>query len=540
MEASAWVRLRISNAGPRAPPLFLKTSFISRKYTIYVTDLSRVWSEQLDEHAIKERGTSEDNHFGNIDESNFADLLETVASALEQSNGNSHKIIPEGTDELILQAKLVLPEPLDPFNWKFHLELLSSEDISKQLTLPLLASSFTHRSQINDLVHNLQEKDKVISRLLDQLDSINVGLSTVFPSITGLRASKKTIKRDQAAKHVPGLRTFNEDEWRSTSRLCTVTPSTIDEVMENMATDVHVGLLGDVEIGDQDNLWWTHLSEFSQSKEVAGSTKAESIEDEAMETEDDGDEFQRQATPPHLKKTETRENVKSNFCPHQKNHRQDLENEDDSGDETTEDEDLDAPPKAIKQEPLSQNPTEHITKLNIDNQVPVEISVPPKPRSRFTIGKPKKAPTLESTPQQEQADAIPSLRGQPVSDESAPTRGSSIPPKPARSRFKIGGKKDDATHSRGATLSRTPDPHAVVDHESSSGRSMASTTKPRVLDDPPQDNSTGSESKVEAAPLKPKARTPEPETAEEIADRRRRELKRFQETKPAPKKKRRL
>ncbi|KAF2494288.1 XLF-domain-containing protein [Lophium mytilinum] len=541
MEAPAWVRLRISNTGPAAPPLFLKTSFKSREYAIYVTDLSRVWSEQLDEYAIKERGTSEDNHFGNIDKSNFGDLLETVASALKQSDGNSHKIILESTGELILQAKLALPEPLDPFNWNFHLELLPLEDISKQLTLPLLASSFKQRTQINDLVHHLQEKDKVISKLLDQLDSINIDLTTVFPSITGLRGSKKTIKREQAAKHVPGLRTFREDEWRSTSTSSTAAPSTIDEVMENMATDMHVGLSGDVEIGDQDELWWTHLNEFSQPKEVTLPTKAVAIEDEAMETEDDDDEFQRQATPPHLKKAEPHGNGKSKLPQQDKKTRGKFEQNDHSDDdESTEDEDLDAPRKAIKQEPLSQNPTEHTATPDVRNHVPVEKPAPPKPRSRFTIGKPKKEPTPEITSQHEQMDAIPSSHEQPSPDITAPTRASSIPPKPVRSRFKIGGKKDDAVQSRGATLSRTPDPHVAVDRESIGTQSMASRAKVPDSDGPLQHTPTRSESKAEAAPPKPKAPTPEPETAEEVADRRRLELKRLQESKPAPKKKRRL
>jgi hypothetical protein len=299
MDKSGWVRLRISNGGSKTPPLFLKTAFASRSYSIYLTDLSRVWSEELDEYAITDRGTSEDNHFGRIDKSNFADLLETVVSTLKQSDDNIHTILPD-TDGLILHARLALPEPLDPFSWRFHLGLLPLEGISRQLTLPLLASSYAQTSQIKDLAHSLQEKDKVISKLLDQLDSINVDLTTVFPSITGLRGSRKTIKREQAAKHVPGLRVFDEAEWRSNSRQPEEVSFSIDEVMGNITTHVDVDFLGGVDM-DRHDLWWTHLNEASHPRKAALPAPVESKEDEATETEEDeDDEFQVRKLSSHL------------------------------------------------------------------------------------------------------------------------------------------------------------------------------------------------------------------------------------------------
>jgi hypothetical protein len=177
---------------------------------------------------------------------------------------------------------------------------------------------------------------------------------------------------------------------------------------------------------------------------------------------------------------------------------------------------------------------------NTSNERPVEEPATSKPRSRFTIGKPNKAQTPGLPPEPEKMITTTSFLEEPLAEKIAPTEPAPVAPKPPRSRFKIGGKKGDAGQSRSATLSRTPDPHAAAERDLNTIQSITSRVKPAVPDELPPNRTARQESKAVTAPSKPKTPTPEPETADDVAERRRKELKRQLEVKAPTKKKRRL
>jgi len=79
---------------------------------------------------------------------------------------------------------------------------------------PLWTLANKQQEQIQDLLHRLKEKDHVISKLLDHVESSNNDLVTIFPSTAGMKATREISKREQATQLVPGLRPFDEVTWQ--------------------------------------------------------------------------------------------------------------------------------------------------------------------------------------------------------------------------------------------------------------------------------------------------------------------------------------
>ncbi|KAL9621418.1 MAG: hypothetical protein Q9160_004178 [Pyrenula sp. 1 TL-2023] len=88
--------------------------------------------------------------------------------------------------------------------------------IQQEILVPALEAAARRDEQILSLKQHLRNKDHVISRLLDKIDSSGIDLSMVFPGLTTARSSKKRIDAEQAEKSVAGLAAFNESEWEET------------------------------------------------------------------------------------------------------------------------------------------------------------------------------------------------------------------------------------------------------------------------------------------------------------------------------------
>lgn len=215
---SSWRVLELSEQpdGEPIPQLLVKPAFKPDSYTVHLTCLTNIWSEDVDLDGIVERAGEQQSpiEVSRQDTAQLAILLENVKNSLSSSDEAECRLTREGTDGITLHTTIRLPEPLDVLTWKFHLQRRTMVTLKNELILPLLVSSHIQYERINDLVTTIENKDKAITRMVDQFEASNLDLTAAFPSIGGLKTGRKLIKREQAARHLPALRPFQQDVWR--------------------------------------------------------------------------------------------------------------------------------------------------------------------------------------------------------------------------------------------------------------------------------------------------------------------------------------
>lgn len=215
---SCWRVLSLSEqAGDKPiPQLLIKPGFSLYSYAVHLTDLSNIWSEELDLDDIVDRASQEQSpiEVSKHDPTQLAILLENVAKPFNNADGATCRMTHNGEDCITLHATISLPESLGHLTWKFHLQKRTSTVLRNELILPLLVSSHIQNERVTSLIRTITSKDKAINRLLDQFGSCNMDLATAFPSVGGMRAGRRMLKREQAAKHVPALQPFRESAWR--------------------------------------------------------------------------------------------------------------------------------------------------------------------------------------------------------------------------------------------------------------------------------------------------------------------------------------
>ncbi|KAF2708161.1 XLF-domain-containing protein [Pleomassaria siparia CBS 279.74] len=529
-----WRVLELSDApsGPDIPQLLIKTAFGFKTYTVFLTDLNNIWSEELDFSAIVERASQQKSpiEVSKQDTTQLAILLEHVQISLTSADDTTCRITRDDTDGVVLNATARLPAPLDSLRWKFYLEKRTTITLRNELILPLLVSSHIQHERISSLVTSVTEKDKAITKLLDSFESSNLDLSTAFPSISGSKPGRRPIKREQAARYVPALQPFHEDSWKEeTGELRDSRISTLALFQEALSQS-NPKVPSRMKAKEEEDTWWKSIGSAPNSpehKEKFRTVKAKSPATPHSEPSDDEteDEFEThenfnvqlraspkkptmlpEPTPPLVQKAKA-----------------------ESEDESTEDEeDLDAPPKSQSQ---SQARTSHRSPTTKAESSDSEPCHPPKPSSStgvkpkgFRIGgaKLKKAvvdsPAHIASPERDRADHDNGDDANPP-EASIPTRERTstepqIPVQVIRKPFRIGGK------------------HKASDENTGASSEQSATTKPRSAL-PNLKTEAGTDSPTEERE----------ETAEEKAERKRRELKRKNEElakKQAQKKKKRF
>jgi hypothetical protein len=215
---SCWRVLELSEQpdGEQIPQLLVKPVFELNSYTVHLTCLSNIWSEELDLAGIVDRASKEQSpiEVSRQDTAQLAILLENVRKSLEHSDDAVCRITRDENDSITLHTTITLPKPLDSLTWKFHLTKRASTTLKNELILPLLISSHIQHERIAGLVSIINDKDRAITRLVDQYESSNLDLAAAFPIISGLSKGRKLIKREQAARHIPALQPFREDAFK--------------------------------------------------------------------------------------------------------------------------------------------------------------------------------------------------------------------------------------------------------------------------------------------------------------------------------------
>jgi hypothetical protein len=304
---SCWrvLQLRDQPEAERVPQLLIKPRFDSDAYVVFLTDLSNIWCEELDLAGIVDRASEEESpiEVSKQDTGQLAILLDNVRNSLASNDESSCRMTRYNPDGVTLHTTIALPEPLDSLRWKFHLRKQSSVTLKDELILPLLVSSHIQHDRINDLVSTLAEKDRAITRLVDQYESSNLDLAAAFPSLGSTKSGRRVVKREQAARHVPGLQVFDQGPWkRKTAELQDTDVSTLDlfqEALSECRPKVPPQLLSGPR--EQSDGWWTTINTVLQTPNPSFRAKAKAqpeplpkpaIEDSATEDEETEDEFE--------------------------------------------------------------------------------------------------------------------------------------------------------------------------------------------------------------------------------------------------------
>jgi hypothetical protein len=585
--AGKWKTLSIDS--PSLPRLLVKASLDLTGYTIHLTDLSRTWSESLTRKQLVHRAINDDC---SIDPTEGHDqtriLLEKIGQALDQQDGTSLALEATKDDGLGLNLTSPLPAPLPVFKWIVHLKLEPPQAIQKEVIDPLLHHAQSQQSLIRALVHEIHEKDRVISKITDRLEQSGNDLTTVFPGASSIKTTKKKSQREQLAKHVRGLGDFDEKEWMSKHD----DTDGHGPLQVEVLNDVMRGLPASCEVDDGTSReWWRNVEHSaiasSKPKDSAKASQVSGVDDSIAKDahgagDDDGDatmvdaedaEFQRQATPPQLRRhTEERSQqrqetqlVESSFV--QERQPEPPQHDDESTEE--EEDDLDAPPRpAIKSQTAAKAPPARQRTATLD-------TVASSPRSFNTTSKKRKstspAPTKTWPPKAASPAPTPQktrprlgvIGGNKSSKKSATPESSAADAKaptatkPCAKLGVIGGKKKTQPEP---ALDQEPESATTVGRSSSpppkhrlgrigGGRSKDSGTANTA---PSSSATTNDEAAQKDEDLPRRARTvekkkepappPAPrETSRERADRRREELRKELDEKakqPAKKKRR--
>lgn len=261
---SCWRVLELSEQGEgeAIPQLLVKPVFTSESYTVYLTDLSNIWCEELNKDGVIARASSEQSPIEVSDQDNaqLSILLDNVKKPIESSKDTTCRITRQIEEGLTLHTGITLPKPLGALTWTHHLKKRTSTTLKNELILPLLVSSHIQHERIMGLVSTIVDKDKAITRLVDQYESSNLDLAAAFPSAGGAKTGRKTISRNQAARHVPALQPFHEDAWRKNTGQLKLSEVTTLGLFQEALVHSTPRVPPELKSRDEGSTWWTTIS----------------------------------------------------------------------------------------------------------------------------------------------------------------------------------------------------------------------------------------------------------------------------------------
>ncbi|RFU32716.1 hypothetical protein B7463_g3603, partial [Scytalidium lignicola] len=566
------------------PPFLIASSFTSTSYTIYLTDLTHLWSESLDQKDIIERSREENT---SIDPSDSDDQLEIFLQKIklgvdggkdstldmEILDGHGKNKAHNGGQSLTLHIKVKLPLPLRSLEWPVNLVLGCRAMFTSVVTYPLARAQQARMKETESLLQRLKEKDQVIQKLVDSIETRGGDLGLLFPHAIGKgerKVSKKTIE-----DRVKGLGPFDYDSWRKgldgNEKLST--EKLLDDVF-GLEKEPRIEIPEKPDFSEESEEWWENMKGKKIGLSDSGAERSSETNLEirpALQSSDstiqDEDAFQVQATPPNLK----------NSAEKYKTHRNII-------DDSTEDEDdgLDLQPRqSAIQDSLPQSPPRKLT------------PTPPQrskakggtlggvgTRKAATSARKPPSPAPEHKPMQdestteddEEKEALPPRKSpSPPPKQKTPTppplKEKESPAKPKRSTLgKIGVKKKDPTPEPEPEQEQEQPPEAEMEAEPEPPAKSAApkkktrlgaigqsrggaTSSQRIHDDGgnvgdgdqiADDDTRGRRTVSKEKTPDVKEPTPPRETSEERANRKREQLKRELEQKAkAPAKKKR-
>lgn len=260
--APGWRLLRQVSSNRNHPVLLLKYEFGSSSYSIWLTDLTHVWVEELKQRPLIQRAWDIDSNIDPVESDQRQMLLRHIQDALDEKPGT--KIVlsdDEGSNSLLLTASTPLPKPLQPLQWPIHLNRSSQSTLTNHFLLPLLAEKLFALDQIASLLSSLSHKDHVITKLTDKMQSEGIELGMVFPSTMASKSIRKGSSREEVGKIVPGLAAFDERQWGIRFASEQDVPGSCKDLLSQLF--VRGGTLASTAINEQvdPGVWWEGLND---------------------------------------------------------------------------------------------------------------------------------------------------------------------------------------------------------------------------------------------------------------------------------------
>ncbi|KAL9011369.1 MAG: hypothetical protein Q9173_003778 [Seirophora scorigena] len=260
--APQWKLLHCHNTlDDSIPPLLVKYEFGISSYKICLTDLSRVWSEALEQRPLVQRAWDIETDIDPIESDQRQLLLQKIKDSLNEVPGTRLALSRRvGSNDLQLTAFSPLPKPFKALQWPFYLVSSTQLTLTNELILPLLGEQLLFRKKIETLLGTMSEKDHVISKLTDKLQAEDIDLVKFFPGAVSSTSNRRSVGREELGKSVRGLGSFDEAQWRAK---CT------DELdVPDNRQDIFSQLLGpesslsSIQIREYlvDEAWWERLS----------------------------------------------------------------------------------------------------------------------------------------------------------------------------------------------------------------------------------------------------------------------------------------
>ncbi|RAL00615.1 uncharacterized protein BO80DRAFT_465098 [Aspergillus ibericus CBS 121593] len=560
--SSKWQRLHLSN-DRLAPPLLFHYSVSENGYQLYITDLTHIWSENLNRRHILRRAADDDATIDpSEDTEQFSVLLQKIGDGLRNEPGSSTALShgPE-SDSLQLITSTKLPAPLQPLKWIIYLFKEPQSSLTAQLLLPLIKAETGWEARQRGLIELLNTKDWVLVKLFDKLEAMGVDISTVFPGITGFRTSHKGSMLTQAAKYIKGVAPFDEQAWLDEANVSSLGLGLASAIMTKAAGSSTDDMAQQLEsLCPASDGWWKTLTpsnipatnkppeQRENSKGVDSKPPQSSEEPERTDggTETEDDEFERQETPPRLKRPPASK-VKS------PSPRLEEETESDDEDEDVQRKQGRVKPPAPREKPLVK-PSKGLGVIGGKKQQPPK-QYSPQPSSPLSpdIDTPALAPkSSPPQPNNDETESEPDEDDQPFPSSPPPSKpqSSTIPPTKPRVLGVIGGRNKEKEASS-PPPSLQPEPSSKPQTRPRGlgvigGKKKDRQASPLPSRQSPEPQNTISKSHSPAPEQQPKAPPPPPieqekeETEQEKADRKRDELKRQLDAKSkAPAKKKR-
>jgi hypothetical protein len=279
---------------------------------LHVTDLANIWVEKLDRKGILLRSLQENTSIdlSDSDPEQWTVFLSKLKAALDPTSSEHHltslaiAASPHSKHEGALSLRITceLPKPLEALKWPVHLVKCQPATLTSELVLPLIQAHHIHCREAEGLMNQLKEKDAVITKLLDKLSTMRTPLELIFNSLSAKHATTRAAAEDR----VKGLAPFNETRWRSQRSF--QVPQDVPTLLQSIFSGSGFGCDTDMDIGVSETLnnWWTKLGPgFRDGKSLGSVTtyhkpQEQLVTDNVSSGEADDEDFQVQATPPHI------------------------------------------------------------------------------------------------------------------------------------------------------------------------------------------------------------------------------------------------
>lgn len=357
-----WKHLQQSDA--QLPPLLVKASFTKNGYSIRLTDLSRVWAEELQKAEIITRARARNCSIDPGEDAEQHGIFnEKLQSALQQHGNTTLALSTMKNGNLKLHLEAPLPSPLPTLEWEINLKQMSDRSVEVDLVSPLLQKACLLERHMQMLIAEIQAKDKVIGKITDRLETSGHDLTEVFP---GVKTTGNKAKREQFARHVRGLGEFDEASWSAR-----VAADNDGLPVHNESADAILASLPPVNTEKETHVdWWRKFANGQHiplTKEGQDITRNQVLNHEQSfsgrsksDIGDENDDFQRQVTPPHLR-------THSSLPASNGNVDEPIHDQDSTEDE----DDLDGPP------PRSKPTTRQVKHNNTDPPAPMNAKTSP-------------------------------------------------------------------------------------------------------------------------------------------------------------------